>query len=59
MPNDPTNEPPSDSNTEPPDDSHTDLTTGPIPTSESTLNVDEPPKTPAGWYPTPDGQQRY
>ena len=59
MSNDPTTEPPSDSHTEPPDDSHTEPATGPIPTSESTLNVDEPPKTPAGWYPTPDGQQRY
>ena len=42
-----------------PNDPNAEPATGPMPTSDLTPHVDEPPNTPAGWYPTPDGRQRY
>ena len=49
----------SDPTAELPDQSEADQPIDPGPTDDVAMSDSAPPRTPAGWYPTPDGRQRY
>ena len=49
----------SDATAELPDQSEADQPIDPEPTDDLAMSDSAPPRTPAGWYPTPDGRQRY
>jgi len=49
----------SDPTAELPDQSEADQPIDPEPTDDVAMSDSAPPRTPAGWYPTPDDRQRY